>query len=49
MLKFLFNIVILVVALYVSYRLIKSGSSDLKEAEKIRQKAKKMKGQRNHG
>ena len=49
MLKVLFNIVILAVALYVSYRVIKSGSSDLKEAKKIRQKAKKMRRQRNHG
>lgn len=49
MLKVLFNIVILAVALYVSYRLIKSGYNDLKEAKKIKQKAKKMKGQRNHG
>lgn len=49
MLKALFNIVILAVALYVSYRLIKSGSNDLKKAKKIRQKAKKTRGQRNHG
>ena len=40
MLKTLFNIVILIIALYISYRLIKSGNYSLKEANKIRRQVK---------
>lgn len=43
MLKILFNIVILLVGLYTSYRLVKSGCNDLKEAQKLRQQAKELK------
>lgn len=42
MLKILFNIVILIIALYISYRLIKSGNYSLKEANKIRRQVKEQ-------
>ncbi len=35
-LKILFNIEILIIRLYVSYRLVKSGYNDLKETHKLR-------------
>lgn len=46
MLKILLTIVILLVGLYVSYRLVKSGCNDLKEAQKLRQQAKELKRRR---
>ena len=46
MLKILFNIVILLFGLYISYRLVKSGCNDLKEAQKLRQQAKELKRRR---
>lgn len=46
MLKILFNTVILLVGLYISYRLVKSGCNDLKEAQKLRQQAKELKRRR---
>lgn len=41
MLKLLFNIIILAVGLYISYRLIKSGTYYLKEALEIRKQLKR--------
>ena len=38
MLKIIFDIIILLAGLYISYRLIKSGTEDLKKANKIRKR-----------